>query len=215
MTYLELVNGVLSRMREDTITTLAGETDVVALIVKDFVNDAKRMVEDAHTWNSQRTEWTITTADGTADYPLTGSGNYAALEYIFKDTGEQLRERTLYTIKKKNAVAVQNGQPSEYAVNGVDANGDVRLTLHPTPDAAYSFTATGFQRSSDLVLDADVIDVPDKPVLYFALAYAARERGEVGGQTAAEIFAMANRYLSDAIAWDASLSTLDDIWTTV
>ena len=65
MTYLEIVNGVLSRMREDTITTLAGETDVVALIVKDFVNDAKRLVEDSHTWNSQRAEWAITTAAGT------------------------------------------------------------------------------------------------------------------------------------------------------
>ena len=215
MTYLELVNGVLSRMREDTIGTLAGETDVVALIVKDFVNDAKRLVEDAHTWNSQRTEWDITTGVGTDTYPLTNSGNYAKIEYILKDTGEQLREASLYYIKKNNAVAAENNKPSHYAINGVDANGDVRLTLHPKPDDAYNFTVTGFQRSSDLVLDGDTLSVPAKPVLYYALAYAARERGEVGGQTAAEIFAMANRYLSDAIAWDASLSTLDDIWTTV
>jgi len=212
MTYLELVNGVLSRMREDTVTTLAGETDVVALIVKDFVNDAKRLVEDSHTWNSQRTEWNITTGVGTDSYPLTNSGNYAKIEYILQDTGEQLREATLYYIKKNNA---GSNKPSSYAINGVDANGDVRLTLHPTPDAAYNFTVTGFQRSADLVLDDDSLSVPAKPVLYYALAYAARERGEVGGQTAAEIFAMANRYLSDAIAWDASLSTLDDIWTTV
>jgi hypothetical protein len=44
---------------------------------------------------------------------------------------------------------------------------------------------------------------------------AARERGEVGGQTAAELFALANVYLSDAIAWDASLNDLDNIWATV
>ena len=57
--------------------------------------------------------------------------------------------------------------------------------------------------------------VPGKPVVYTALAMAARERGEVGGQTAAELFALAGTYLSDAIAWDSSLNDLDNIWMTV
>jgi hypothetical protein len=44
---------------------------------------------------------------------------------------------------------------------------------------------------------------------------AARERGEVGGQTATELFSLAGVYLSDAIAHDAALNDLDNIWTTV
>jgi hypothetical protein len=48
--------------------------------------------------------------------------------------------------------------------------------------------------------------------MYLAYALAVRERGEVGGQTAGEIFQMAAGYLSDAIARDAELNYLDDIW---
>lgn len=215
MTYLELVNAVLSRMREDTLTTITTADDVVALIVMDLVNDAKRLVEDAHTWNSQRTEWNIVTVADTANYALTGSGNYAKIEYILSDNGQPLYENTLYNLKKKSAAASQTDKPQYYAVNGVDASNDVQLMFYPTPDAAYTYAVSGFQRQADLALDGDVLTVPAKPVLYYALALAARERGEVGGQSSAEIFAMANRYLSDAVAWDASLSTLDDIWTTV
>ena len=44
---------------------------------------------------------------------------------------------------------------------------------------------------------------------------AVLERGEVGGQTAAEIFQMANQFLMDAIALDSSLTDLDNVWMTV
>ena len=49
MTYLELVNDVLVRLREPVVTTVS-ETTYSALIGK-FVNDAKRSIEDAFAWN--------------------------------------------------------------------------------------------------------------------------------------------------------------------
>ena len=49
MTYLELVNDVLVRLRESTVTTV-GETTYSSLIGK-FVNDAKRQIEDSYNWN--------------------------------------------------------------------------------------------------------------------------------------------------------------------
>jgi hypothetical protein len=49
MTYLELVNDVLVRLREPTVSTVI-QTAYSSLIGK-FINDAKRQVEDAFAWN--------------------------------------------------------------------------------------------------------------------------------------------------------------------
>ena len=213
MTYLELVNGVLTRMREDTVGTLASTDDPVVQIVMDHVNDAKRLVEDAHTWNALRTEWTFTTQDGVALYPLTNAGNYAILEWIDGNDGSMLTNRQLRDIKRLKAQGDDGSACLYYAVNGQDANGDVQLEIYPTPSTQnVTYTVGGFARRGDLSADNDVVAVPSKPVLYFALANSLRERGEVGGQTASEIFAMASTYLSDAIALDANNSHLDNIW---
>jgi hypothetical protein len=59
MTYLELVNDVLVRLREQTVTTV-GLTTYSSLIGK-FVNDAKRQIEDAYDWNALGQTITVTT----------------------------------------------------------------------------------------------------------------------------------------------------------
>ena len=216
MTYLQLVNEVLKRMREDTITTVVANDDVVVDMVTSLVNDAKRTVEDAHTWNGLRYEWPVTTVADTSLYSLTSAGNYAKIEYILTTQGQSLSEVTLQKIRMlKSQPNTVTQQPTYYAVNGLDASGDIRIEVFPKPDGVYPLDVYGFKRQPDLVADDDALLVPSKPVLYLALALAARERGEVGGQTAAEIFGMASRYLSDAVAWDASLNDLDNIWMTV
>lgn len=215
MTYLEAVNQVLLRLREDTVTDVTGLDDPVAEMVVSLVNDAKQLVEDAHTWNALRSDWAIATTAGDNLYSLTNAGNYGKIEYIVKDDGTELTEETLYSLRKRQAASPADNKPKYYAVNGTDASGDIQLQLFPQPDAVYNYTVYGFKRQAELSAAADVLLVPSKPVVYYALAMAARERGEVGGQTAAELFALANVYLSDAIAWDASLNDLDNIWATV
>lgn len=210
MTYLELVNGVLSRMREDTVGTVASSGDVVVDIVADFVNDAKESVERAHNWNILSNEWSITTVAGTDKYALAGAGKYANVENIVDDLGNSLKIASRPYVQARTSVG--QARPHYYLPNGVDASADLQLQLHPVPDAAYTYTVYGYKKTAPLSADDDVLLVDDKSVLYLALAYALRERGEVGGQTAGETFAMAGQYLSDAIALDASLNQLDDIW---
>jgi len=72
--------------------------------------------------------------------------------------------------------------------------------------------AYGFAHQDRLKDDSDTFLIPEDPVLYYALAYAARERGEAGGASSVELFALAKQYLSDAISWDASNSDLEYIW---
>jgi len=71
MTYLELVNDVLARLRETSVSTVT-ETTYSTLIGK-FVNDAKRQIEDAFSWNVLGQTITVTTAASTAAYSLTGA----------------------------------------------------------------------------------------------------------------------------------------------
>ena len=49
-TYLELVNDILVRMREPEVSTV--QENVLSKLVGRLVNDAKRQVEDAYSWNS-------------------------------------------------------------------------------------------------------------------------------------------------------------------
>jgi hypothetical protein len=216
MNYLDITNQVLLRLREDTITSVAGNLDPVVQIVLAHVNDAKRLVEDAATWNSQRYEWEITSVVGQDKYPMVGSGNYARIEYMFGSDGSQPVEQRLRDMKRKKAQGPAGGPSLYYAVNGVDSNNDIQIEFYPTPTVAGTvYSVGGHKRQPDLVEDGDELTIPDKPVMYYALAFAARERGEVGGQTAAEIFQMANQFLMDAIALDSNLTDLDNIWMAV
>jgi hypothetical protein len=72
MTYLELINDVLIRLREPVVTS-NNQTTYSTLIGK-FVNDAKRQVEDAFAWNALGTTITLSTTSGTYQYSLTGAG---------------------------------------------------------------------------------------------------------------------------------------------
>ena len=49
MTYLEIVNSILVRLREPTVSTVG--LDAYSTLIGKFVNDAKRQVEDAYAWN--------------------------------------------------------------------------------------------------------------------------------------------------------------------
>ena len=72
MTYLELVNDVLTRLRETNVSTVS-ETSYSALVGK-FVNDAKRQIEDSYSWNVLSQTITVTTVSATSSYSLTGAG---------------------------------------------------------------------------------------------------------------------------------------------
>jgi len=212
VTYLEICNKVLRLMREDTVATLQASDDVVVDLVKDFVNDAKRLVEGAHDWNGLVYEWTPPTVVGDPYVGLTGAGKSANISYIYRDDGVALKELPRYKMSALRSQVTPNDSPSYYSINGVDSNGDVRVLLHPTPSAVSTLTISGYLKQPDLSTDDDELKIPEQPVVYYALAFALRERGEVGGQTAAEVFGMAKEYIGNAIANDVALNQYDYDW---
>ena len=91
-----------------------------------------------------------------------------------------------------------------YTVTGVDSNDDLKVKVYPRPDGVYSLRFDLARPQGIITADATKIKVPYNPVVQMAYAMALRERGETGGQSAAEQFAVASTALSDAIAIDAN-----------
>jgi hypothetical protein len=53
------------------------------------------------------------------------------------------------------------------------------------------------------------------PVIHYAVALLARERGETGGTSTAEYFSIADKFLSDAIAIDAAKPPEEMVFRTI
>ena len=214
MTYLNLVNNVLRRMREDEVTAVTQST--YSKMVGDFVNDAKKLVEDAWDWSALRTTMTVTTSADVFNYVLVGSQNKIKVLHAYNDTDNwELQYQTpIWFDDKYMKQEPQSGSPQYYVFNGVDTNGDTQIDIYPKPDAAYVLRFNSILRNDDLSLDADELLIPSQPVIHLAIALLARERGETGGTSAPEYFGIADKYLSDAIALDAQKHPEETIWYT-
>ena len=210
MTYLELVNGVLTRLREPLAITTKQQEDPVINLAKDFVNDAKRHVEMAHRWNATRKQWVLSTLKGQANYTLPSTSSGCIISTVMLD-GNHIEQWDLRSVVGDP----KEGTPYRYAFDGTDNEGNLSMRLDKIPDGKYTVDVLGWRSLPDLKNDDDYLRIPAQPVLYYALALAARERGEVGGQTAVELFGMAQQYISDAIAIDANHSPTEFMWVAV
>lgn len=212
MTYLQLVNAVLRRLREDEVTTV-DESDYSKLI-GDFVNDAKRVVEDAWDWTALRTTTTITTTAGTAKYALTGYGVRSKIIQVHNETYNRVIAQQSLPYIRNQALATDNAQGTiqYWAIDGTDTNGDSYIRFHMVPNATETISVYGVKRTGDLTTDADSTLIPSNPIVQWAYSYALRERGETGGQSAAEQAVFAKEDLTNAIAQDASLHPDETIW---
>jgi hypothetical protein len=204
MTYLELINDVLVRLREPTVSTNL-ETTYSTLLGK-FVNDAKRQVEDAFAWNVLGTTITLSTTSGTYSYSLTGSGQKFQVQDVINATSNVGMKNIDFVSMNRyqNFSTPINGIPSNYAFDGVDSNGDTKVTLYPRPDGVYSIPFSLTVPQATLSADATVVKVPDFLVAQNAYARALVERGEDGGLSSSEAYALYKSMLSDYIALEGT-----------
>ena len=215
MTYLNLMNNVLRRLREEETTSVTSTTYVK--MVSDFINDAKTLVGQAADWSALRETLTISTTASDNTYSLTGGGDNIKVMSMLNDTQNcfmhyQTKDWFNDALYISNAV---EGAPKYFTYNGLDSNGDTQILLGPTPDGVYSIRVDLVKRQADLVSNDDVLLVPAQPVIHLAVALLARERGETGGTSTAEYFQIANQYLSDAIAIDAAKHPEEMVFRTV
>jgi hypothetical protein len=204
MTYLELVNNVLLRLRERQVGTV--NENAYSQLIGQFVNDAVQEVEQAWDWSSLRTTLSATTSSGVFSYELNTAGTAFEILNVINDTSNdfmEYRTSTQFDDWYLNSTPA-SGAPKYYSWNGVANDGDVQVDIYPKPDGVYSLRFNMIKRSPEMTSDSTDIIVPYKGVQLLAYAKAVEERGEDGGQSAQGAYRTAERAISDAIALDSA-----------
>lgn len=217
MTYLQLVNAVLRRLRESEVSTITGATqNTYPKLIGDFINEAKQTVENAWDWSALRSTVTVTTSAGVYDYTLTGSGERFTIDSVIDETNKlrvEWEPNEFFEDALVLSGTATQGKPVNFTMYGSN-NGDAKIKLYPVPDDVYSIKFNLVKRQADLSADSDVLLVPSRPVVLLAWAMAIEERGEDAGQQSINAYSMAQSALSDAIAFDAQRYPNELIWYT-
>ena len=205
MTYLQIVNSILVRLREPTVSTVG--LDAYSTLIGKFVNDAKRQVEDAYDWNALGQEKTVTTTSGTDVYSLTGAGEKFRVSSDPLNTTSNVVMRNISVSdmrQKQNFTPIVTNIPAQYCFEGVDGNGDAQVQLYGRPDGVY--TIKFFLTIPQAVLSSDgtSVLVPDVLVEQNAYARALVERGEDGGLSSSEAYNLYRSMLADYISLEAT-----------
>ena len=213
MTYLQIINNVLRRLREDQVGSWSGDLTSAnnvteyQMMIGDFVNEAKREVEDAWNWTILRASPTITTVNGTQAYNITGTNERSKIlmaqeqsnGYIMQEMSDRYLQFTKYP-----TASVQSGTPDYYSVVGIDSDtGLVTVEFDTVPNAVYNITFRAVTPQDDFDAALDDLKVPHMPVILGAWARAIAERGEDGGSMSDMVFAQYQNALADAIQIDA------------
>lgn len=212
-TYLQLVNDVLTRLREATVTSV-DQNDYSALIGK-LVTDAKREVEDAWNWDALRTTYSVNTTDNVYNYTLTDIGTRFRVIQVTNDTSDEFMEYRPADYMTANLIlttSVQKASPLYYNFNGVDANGDSQVDVYPKPDGVYTLRFDVVKPEDELTADTDTTALPKNPIVLLAWAKAIEERGEDGGINVSSQYAVAQRSLADHIAIEAGRRPDETNW---
>jgi hypothetical protein len=215
MTYLQLVNSVLRRLREDEVATV--DQNSYSRLVGEFVNEAKETVENSWDWTGLRTTVVVPTVKSTYLYTIVDSQNKIKVLNVVNDTGNVFMSRRGSSWMRNLFLNQEppESSPQYFNLKTLDANGDNVFEVYPIPDGVYDLNFSIVKREGYFTEDTDKLKVPTQPVLLLATALAARERGETGGTSAAEQFGLADRSIADAIAYDAAQHPDETIWTTV
>lgn len=214
MTYLEIINSVLRRLRENTVSISANST--YATMIGEFVNDAKEEVERAHLWNALRNTVTITTTPSTSQYSLTGLGQSFTILEVYNETNKYVMcQVSPAELKKRQLFTSQEGIVIEYAFNGVDSNGDIKVDFWPTPNTLETVSFHVYKPQAALSSDSTVLLIPSKPVVLGAYWRAVRERGEDGGNISPDAEKEYRTALGDAIAMDSEHTNHQTDWVSL
>ena len=219
MTYLELVNAVLRRLRESEVDTVqgVGNTNSYPRLIGDFVNEAKSQIEANWDWSALRSTLTLTTTPNIFNYELNGAQNNAKVLDVWNDTSNiEVTYQTSRWFNQEFLMATpQVGIPVYYNFNGVSTDRDLQVDIYPIPDGVYDLRFNLTLRNLPLVNDSDTTVLPTRPIILLATAMAIEERGEDGGQQSNNAYQAAQSALADEIAFDAARHPEDTIWYSV
>lgn len=214
-TYLQLVNDVLERLRENTVTAVT-DTAYSKLIGK-WVNDAKRMAEDLWDWQALSTAKTINIVASTQDYVVSGLNERARLEMqvdnpawprAFDTTPTDPFQLFMYPYQwirdmRTLLAANPNNQAKPLNFGTYKTAGGMGIGLYEVPTAPRTWTLFFIQPQEDLSSESDILTIPYTPVILIALDMALNERGEEIGEPGTTVQQRAYTHVANAVGIDA------------
>jgi len=211
-TFLDLVNNVLVRLREQEVSTI--QDTEYSKLVGVFVNDAKREVENATEWSMLRSTVILSTLPGVSSYPLTNAGTaFKLLCVLNDDTDTELTFIPDKEVQKRLYLnSASPDSPTSYTIKGIDNNGDSLITFFPTPNASQNIRFELVITSPDLMLNTDTLKTPAHLTQLLSYAKAISERGEDGGQMYVDVYKQYLVNLADAVAIDKNRLQDETVW---
>jgi hypothetical protein len=215
MTYLQMVNNILKRLREREVSTI--NENSYSKLIATIINDAKDEVENAWDWSSIKNTITATTSANAFSYILSGTDQTVELIDALNDTTNVVMRRASEAEMNQWFMhdPVTTADPYYYSFNGTTEDGEAIVDVYPIPNGVYTLRFNIIHRQPDLTADSDVTLLPTRPILMLAYAKAIEERGEDGGVGASSAYATAQRSLNDYIAMDAGKNPENLIWQEV
>lgn len=183
LTWLQIINRVLVRMRESTVSNY-NDTDYSTHIGQ-VVNAVKAEIEGAHRWHALRDTFTVSTTNNTSSYSLTDAGAHAQIIDGWNTTqGLELTRGTRASFNSKffgtGSASVQTGSPTMYLPSGLDGSYDLTLDVWPIPVTGSLDTLkfNVYVPQDDLAANGDITRVPQDVLIEEVVARMKNERGD-------------------------------------
>lgn len=135
MTALEIINEVRRKSKLNPVTTLDQDSD--SLTKLSYLNDVVSEVSDYDDWQELLREVTVTAQSSVADYSIPSEVTVVQNihEVVFDNRPGEMRMVTLDTIRRMQR-SNSRGIPTQWAVKGVDSNGNPYFSVSPIPTSA-------------------------------------------------------------------------------
>ena len=219
MTYRELINEVLIRLREETISSDWSGAINNSSTVSDYhkvigalINDAKRSIESYHDWMTLRETADIATVDGTKNYSLSSGQEFKVIDVINNATGNQLVQVSKAYLNRTRYPTDPTGEPHYYGFNGADSSNNLKVDLSPVPTEVQTISFDIVKYQDVLTSASTVLKIPSKPVILGAFARAVSERGEDGGTQSSLAAQEAGAAISQAVIMDSGNAQYETDW---
>ena len=219
MTFRELINEVLIRLREDTIATdwsgnINDSTTITDYqnVIGSLINDSKSNVESYHDWLVLRETKEITTVSGTRNYNLDSGQEIKILDVVNQTDGQRLSQVSRQLMNSVRYPTNNSGYPIYYSFNGADSSNNLKIDLEPIPEAVHILSFDISKPQDALKTAATVLKIPIKPVILGAWARAVSERGEDGGTQTGILAEEFKESLNQAIILDSSNVQYESDW---
>ncbi len=201
MTYLEIVNRVLRRLRKQQVSSVTAST--YSTLIGELVNEAKREVEDAHEWVELETGITLSTQATVGSYTLSNFGRRARIKRVHNETNKgEIRSAAWGWFQRQvDFTDAINSQPAYWRLIA-PIDDDPVIEFYPLPDGVYSISVYGLVPQEDLESDATSVKVAPWAVYLGTFALALSERGDDRGTDIGKAQAAYQTAVADAIAID-------------